>query len=247
MYTANTMASAIEAMGMSLPNSGAQAAVSDDKLIDCFDAGAAVMNMIKRGITPRDIMTKEAFENAITLIITLGGSTNAVLHLIAMAHSAGVKLTIEDFVRIGKKTPVLADLKPSGKYFMNDLVKIGGTVPLMRILVEEGLMHGDCLTVTGKTMKENMKNSKIVYPKDQTIVRPFRNPIKKTATSSSSKATSAPRVPSAKSPAKKASASLAKPSSSSPKKSAWTPSSTTKSKKAMSSSSAWKAPKAAPA
>jgi len=179
MYTANTMASAIEAMGMSLPNSGAQAAVSHDKLIDCFDAGAAVMNMIKRGITPRDIMTKEAFENAITLIITLGGSTNAVLHLIAMAHSAGVKLTLEDFVRIGKKTPVLADVKPSGKYFMNDLVKIGGTVPLIRILINEGLMHGDCLTVTGKTMKENMKNSKIVWPKDQQIVRPLSNPIKK--------------------------------------------------------------------
>jgi dihydroxy-acid dehydratase len=179
MYTANTMASAIEALGMSLPNSGAQAAVSNEKLMDCFDAGAAVMNMIKRGITPRDIMTKEAFENAITLIITLGGSTNAVLHLIAMAHSTGVKLGIEDFVRIGKKTPVLADVKPSGKYFMNDLVKIGGTVPLIRTLIAEGLMHGDCLTVTGKTMKENMKNSKIVWPKDQQIVRPTSNPLKK--------------------------------------------------------------------
>ena len=179
MYTANTMASAIEALGMSLPNSGAQSAVGADKLMDCFDAGAAVMNMIKKGITPRDIMTKEAFENAITLIITLGGSTNAVLHLIAMAHSAGVKLGIEDFVRIGKKTPVLADLKPSGKYFMNDLVKIGGTVPLMRTLVDAGLMHGDCLTVTGKTMKENMKNSKIAYPKSQQIVRPLKDPIKK--------------------------------------------------------------------
>jgi dihydroxy-acid dehydratase len=179
MYTANTMASAIEALGMSLPNSGAQSAVGNDKLIDCFDAGAAVMNMIKLGITPRDIMTKEAFENAITLIITLGGSTNAVLHLIAMAHSAGVKLGIEDFVRIGKKTPVLADLKPSGKYFMNDLVKIGGTVPLMRMLVEEGLMHGDCMTVTGRTMKENMRKSKIVWPKNQDIVRSTKNPIKK--------------------------------------------------------------------
>jgi dihydroxy-acid dehydratase len=179
MYTANTMASAIEALGMSLPNSGAQSAVSNEKLIDCFDAGAAVMHMIKRGIKPRDILTKEAFENAITLVITLGGSTNAVLHLIAMAHSAGVKLGIADFTRIGKKTPVLADLKPSGKYFMNDLVKIGGTVPLMRMLIEEGLMHGDCLTVTGKTMKENMKNSKIEWPKDQAIVRPLKNPLKK--------------------------------------------------------------------
>jgi dihydroxy-acid dehydratase len=179
MYTANTMASAIEALGMSLPNSGAQSAVGDDKLIDCFDAGVAVMNMIKLGITPRDIMTKEAFENAITLIITLGGSTNAVLHLIAMAHAANVKLSIDDFTRIGKKTPVLGDLKPSGKYFMNDLVKIGGTVPLMRMLVEEGLMHGDCLTVTGRTMKENLKKSKIFYPKGQTIIRPLSNPIKK--------------------------------------------------------------------
>lgn len=179
MYTANTMASAIEALGMSLPNSGAQSAVGDDKLIDCFDAGVAVMNMIKLGITPRDIMTKEAFENAITLIITLGGSTNAVLHLIAMAHAANVKLSIDDFTRIGKKTPVLGDLKPSGKYFMNDLVKIGGTVPLMRILVEEGLMHGDCLTVTGRTMKENLKKSKIFYPKGQTIIRPLSDPIKK--------------------------------------------------------------------
>ncbi len=179
MYTANTMASAIEALGMSLPNSGAQSAVGDDKLIDCFDAGVAVMNMIKLGITPRDIMTKEAFENAITLIITLGGSTNAVLHLIAMAHAANVKLSIDDFTRIGKKTPVLGDLKPSGKYFMNDLVKIGGTVPLMRILVEEGLMHGDCLTVTGRTMKENLRKSKIVYPKGQTIIRPLSDPIKK--------------------------------------------------------------------
>jgi len=179
MYTANTMASAIEALGMSLPNSGAQSAVGDDKLIDCFDAGVAVMNMIKLGITPRDIMTKEAFENAITLIITLGGSTNAVLHLIAMAHAANVKLSIDDFTRIGKKTPVLGDLKPSGKYFMNDLVKIGGTVPLMRMLVEEGLMHGDCLTVTGRTMKENLKKSKIFYPKSQTIIRPLSDPIKK--------------------------------------------------------------------
>ncbi len=179
MYTANTMASAIEALGMSLPNSGAQSAVGDDKLIDCFDAGVAVMNMIKLGITPRDIMTKEAFENAITLIITLGGSTNAVLHLIAMAHAANVKLSIDDFTRIGKKTPVLGDLKPSGKYFMNDLVKIGGTVPLMRMLVEEGLMHGDCLTVTGRTMKENLKKSKIFYPKGQTIIHPLSDPIKK--------------------------------------------------------------------
>jgi dihydroxyacid dehydratase/phosphogluconate dehydratase len=142
-----------------------------------------------------------------------------VLHLIAAAHSAGVKLGIEDFVRIGKKTPVLADLRPSGKYFMNDLVKIGGTVPLIRMLVNEGLMNGDCLTVTGKTMKENMKNSKIVWPKSQTDRAPAQqSDQEKTATSSSSKATSAPMAPSARSPARKASSSKAKPSSSSPKK-----------------------------
>lgn len=179
MYTANTMASAIEALGLSLPNSGAQSAVGDDKVRDCFDAGVAVMNMIKLGIRPSDILSKESFENAITLVIALGGSTNAVLHLIAMAHSAGIKITIDDFTRIGRKTPVLADLKPSGKYFMNDLVKIGGTVPLMKTLVEEGLMHGDCLTVTGRTMKENLSKVKLKYPKGQKIIYPLSNPIKK--------------------------------------------------------------------
>lgn len=179
MYTANTMASAIEALGMSLPNSSAQSAIGDDKKRDCFDAGVAVLNMIKLGITPKDILTKEAFENAITLIIALGGSTNAVLHLIAMAHAAHVKLEIDDFTRIGRKTPVLADLKPSGKYFMNDLVKIGGTVPLMKMLLEEGLLHGDCLTVTGRTMKENLSKQKVSYPKGQQVVKPFSDPIKK--------------------------------------------------------------------
>jgi dihydroxy-acid dehydratase len=179
MYTANTMASAIEALGMSLPNSSAQSAVGDDKVRDCFDAGVAVLNMIKLGITPRDIMTKEAFENAITLVTALGGSTNAVLHLLAMAHAANVKLEIDDFTRIGRKTPVLADLKPSGKYFMNDLVKIGGTVPLMKTLLAEGLLHGDCLTVTGRTMKENLSKQKAVYPKGQKVVRPMSDPIKK--------------------------------------------------------------------
>jgi dihydroxy-acid dehydratase len=179
MYTANTMASAIEALGMSLPNSSAQSAVGDDKKRDCFDAGVAVLNMIKLGITPKDILTKEAFENAITLIIALGGSTNAVLHLIAMAHAAHVKLGIDDFTRIGSKTPVLADLKPSGKYFMNDLVKIGDTVPLMKMLLEEGLLHGDCLTVTGRTMKENLSKQKLSYPKGQQVVHSFKDPIKK--------------------------------------------------------------------
>jgi dihydroxy-acid dehydratase len=177
MYTANTMASAIEALGMSLPNSSAQAAVSKEKTVDCETAGAAVLNLIQRGIKPRDIMTKEAFENAMTLVIALGGSTNAVMHLIAMAHCAGVKLSIDDWTRIGKRVPVLADLKPSGKYVMARLVEIGGTVPLMKMLLDEGLLHGDVMTVTGKTMRENLKNAP-KYPKGQDIIRGFDNPIK---------------------------------------------------------------------
>ena len=179
MYTANTMASAIEALGMSLPNSSAQAAISDDKKRDSFDAGAAVLNMLEKGIRPRDIMTRKAFENAITVVIALGGSTNAVLHLLAMAHSADVELSIDDFTEIGKRVPVVADLKPSGKYVMAELVKIGGTIPLMKMLLEAGLLHGDCLTVTGKTVAENLANSDIEYPEGQDVIRPIDNPIKK--------------------------------------------------------------------
>ena len=179
MYTANTMASAIEALGMSLPNSSAQAAISDDKMRDCFDAGAAVIQLIKLGIKPRDIMTKEAFENAITVLIALGGSTNACLHIPAMAHAAGIEITIDDFERIGKRVPVLADLKPSGKYVMADLVNIGGTVPLMKMLLDAGLLHGQCLTVTGRTMRENLEKLAKPYPADQQIIRPLDNPIKK--------------------------------------------------------------------
>jgi dihydroxy-acid dehydratase len=178
MYTANTMASAIEALGMSLPNSSAQAAISKDKERDCEQAGAAVLNLLRLGIRPRDIMTKKAFENAITLVIALGGSTNAVLHLLAMAHAAGVKLSIDDFTRIGKRVPVLADLKPSGKYVMAELVKIGGTVPLMKMLLDRGLMHGDCLTVTGRTLAENLANAR-AYPPGQDVVHGFDHPIKK--------------------------------------------------------------------
>lgn len=177
MYTANTMASAIEGLGMSLPNSSAQAAISPEKMNDCQRAGAAVLHLIKRGIRPLDIMTREAFENAITLVIALGGSTNAVLHLLAMAHSADVALTIDDFTRIGKRVPVLADLKPSGKYLMAELVAIGGVLPLMKTLLNEKLLHGDCLTVTGKTMKQNLAGVK-GYPAGQTIVRPVSDPIK---------------------------------------------------------------------
>lgn len=178
MYTANTMASAIEALGLSLPNSSAQAAISPAKREDCRAAGRAVVQMLKRGIRPSDILTRESFENAIALVMALGGSTNAVLHLLAMAHAANVKLTLDDFTRIGRKTPVLADLKPSGKYVMAELVKIGGTVPLMKMLIAEGLMHGDCLTVTGKTLWENVRHAK-PYPAKQDVVRPLSNPIKK--------------------------------------------------------------------
>ncbi len=179
MYTANTMASAIEALGMSLPNSSAQSAISEDKMRDCFDAGAAVLNLIHLGIRPRDIMTKEAFENAITVLIALGGSTNACLHIPAMAQAAGVDITIDDFDRIGKRVPVLADLKPSGKFAMADLVRIGGTVPLMKMLLDAGLLHGDCMTVTGRTMRENLEKLAKPYPEGQEIIRPLDNPIKK--------------------------------------------------------------------
>ncbi|WP_417616624.1 dihydroxy-acid dehydratase [Oceanisphaera sp.] len=178
MYTANTMASAIEAMGMSLPNSSAQNATSDHKLQDCQDAGAAVLHLLEHDIKPSDIMTRQAFENAITVVIALGGSTNAVLHLLAMAHAVDVELSLEDFVRIGKRVPVLADLRPSGHYMMSELVAIGGIQPLMKLLLDAGLLHGDCLTVTGQTLAENLA-AVAPYPVGQTIIRPLDNPIKK--------------------------------------------------------------------
>jgi dihydroxy-acid dehydratase len=177
MYTANTMASAIEAMGMSLPNSSAQAAVSEAKRADCRVAGAAVVELIKRGIRPSDILSKESFENAMTVAIALGGSTNAVLHLLAIGYAAGVKLKLDDWTRVGKRVPVLADLRPSGKHMMSELVEIGGIIPLMKTLLAEGLLHGDCLTVSGKSLKQNLAKVK-PYPKGQTIVRPLKNPIK---------------------------------------------------------------------
>jgi dihydroxy-acid dehydratase len=178
MYTANTMASAIEALGLSLPNSSAQAAISDDKKDDCVRAGAAVANLIEKNIRPRDILTKKAFENAIVTISALGGSTNAVLHLLAVAHAAGVKLSIDDFTRIGKRAPVLADLKPSGKYVMAELIKIGGLTPLMKRLLDRGLLHGDVMTVTGRTLAENLQDV-ADYPANQDVVRGLDNPIKK--------------------------------------------------------------------
>lgn len=178
MYTANTMASAIEALGMSLPNSSAQAAISDDKRLDCERAGAAVLELLKKDIKPRDIMTKAAFENAITVVIALGGSTNAVLHILAMANATGVDITLDDFTRIGKHVPMLADLKPSGRYLMTELIEIGGIQPLMKTLLAKGLLHGDCLTVTGKTLAENLADV-LPYPENQEVIHSLDNPIKK--------------------------------------------------------------------
>jgi dihydroxy-acid dehydratase len=177
MYTANTMASAIEALGMSLPNSSAQLAVSKDKEEDCRNAGQAVLALIKGNIRPSDIMTREAFENAITVVISLGGSTNAVLHLLAMAHAANVPLNLDDFTEIGKRVPVLADLKPSGRYNMSHFCRIGGLKPLMKMLLDAGLLHGGCLTVTGKTIAENLADTE-PFPENQDVVYPLDNPIK---------------------------------------------------------------------
>jgi len=177
MYTANTMASAIEALGLSLANSSAQEAISQNKIDDCQRAGAAVMNLIEKDIKPRDILTREAFENAITVVIALGGSTNAVLHLLAIAKDAGVDLTLDDFDRIGATVPVLADVKPSGRYLMSELIDIGGIQPLMKRLLDRGLLHGSCMTVTGRTVAENLADV-ADYPDGQEIVRDFDNPIK---------------------------------------------------------------------
>src|SRR5678816_131645 len=163
------MASAVEALGMSLPNSSAQNAISPAKMDDCRRAGAAVVEMLRLGLKPRDILTKKAFENAITVVIALGGSTNAVLHLLAIASAAEVKLNLDDFTRVGKHVPVLADLKPSGKHLMSELVAIGGIRPLMRILLDAGLLHGDCLTVTGETIAQTLRSVK-PYPANQTII-----------------------------------------------------------------------------
>jgi dihydroxy-acid dehydratase len=178
MYTANTMASAIEALGMSLPNSSAQNAMSKAKVADWRWGGVGVVEMLRSDLRPLDILTRKAFENAITVVIALGGSTNAVLHLLAIAHAAKVKLTLDDFSRVGKRVPVLADLKPSGKHLMSELVAIGGIRPLMRTLLDAGLLNGDCRTVTGQTMAETLAGVQ-PYPKGQPIVRPLDSPIKK--------------------------------------------------------------------
>ncbi len=176
MYTANTMASAIEALGMSLPGSSSQDAVSDEKKIDCKNIGAAINHLLEKDIKPSDIMTRNAFENAIRVIIALGGSTNAVLHLLAMAHAVGVELHLDDFTRIGKVTPVLADLKPFGSHFMSELNANGGIQPLMKSLLDKGMLHGNCLTVTGNSLEENLKD--IEPYKDEKIIKSLDNPIK---------------------------------------------------------------------
>ena len=177
MYTANTMASAIEALGLSLPNSSAQEAISGDKRIDSERAGEAVVRLIEQDLKPLDIVTRQSFENAITVVIALGGSTNAVLHMLAMAHTANIPLSLDDFTEIGKRVPVLADVKPSGKYLMSELIAIGGIQPLMKMLLDQGLLHGDVLTVTGRTLAENLAEVP-PYPAHQDIIRAFDNPVK---------------------------------------------------------------------
>jgi len=178
MYTANTMASAIEALGLSLPGSSAQEAVGEEKRSDSHRAGEAVVQLVRQGLKPRDILTRRAFENAIAVVIALGGSTNAVLHLLAIAHEARVRLTLDDFTRVGRRVPVLADLKPSGRYLMSELIAIGGIQPLMKMLLAGGLLHGECLTVTGKTLQENLENAPM-YMSGQDIVHPLAAPLKK--------------------------------------------------------------------
>ncbi|WP_245243669.1 dihydroxy-acid dehydratase, partial [Mesobacillus selenatarsenatis] len=178
MYTANTMASAIEALGMSLPGSSSHPAETDEKREDCYKAGEVVYQMLEQDIRPRQILTKEAFENAITVVMALGGSTNAVLHLMAIAHAAEVDLTLDDFNKIQEKVPHLADLKPSGKYVMQDLFNAGGVPAVMKLLLKEGLLHGDCLTVTGRTLEENLKDFPDLKP-DQKVIRPAAEPFRK--------------------------------------------------------------------
>ena len=177
MYTANTMASSIEALGMSLPGSSSQDAVSDDKKLDCQNAGEAIKHLLDLNLKPSDIMTKKAFENSIAVVIALGGSTNAVLHLLAIAHCIGVDLDLDDFTRIGKVTPVLADIKPFGDHFMSQLNEIGGITPMMKTMLDNNLLHGDCMTVTGKTLAENLKDVD-PYPSNQKIIMPLNNPVK---------------------------------------------------------------------
>ena len=180
MYTANTMASAIEALGMSLPYSSSNPALSDEKKKECRDAGKAIRHLLEKDIKPSDIMTRKAFENAITVIMVTGGSTNAVLHFIAIAKSVGIEITQDDFQAISDRIPVLADFKPSGKYLMQDLHNHGGIPAVMKYLLNQGLLHGDCLTVTGKTLAENLAAVPEINFQTQDIIHPLEDPIKKT-------------------------------------------------------------------
>lgn len=180
MYTANSMASAIEVLGMSLPGSSAQLAISNEKRDDCYNAGKAVQRLVEQNIRPSDILSRKSFENAITTCIALGGSTNIVLHLLAIAHCADIDITIDDFERLGEKVPLLCDVKPFGKYNMSHLIRIGGIQPMMKLLLDRGMLHPDCLTVTGKTIAENLENIG-PYPNDQDIVRDWDDPIKETS------------------------------------------------------------------
>jgi len=247
MYTANTLASVIEVMGMSLPGSSSNPAESKAKMMECLAAGGAIKNLLKEDIRPSDIITRTALENAMILVNITGGSTNAVLHLIAIAHSVGITLTIDDFQAVSDRTPFLADLKPSGKYVFEDLYNIGGTPSLIKYLLKEGVLDGSGMTVTGKTLKQN---AELVpdFPADQDIIRPLSNPIKPTATSRSSAAASPPKAPSARSPAKKAPSSPARPAALTPKTSSSRPSKPALSRRARrpSSSSATRAPRVAP-
>lgn len=178
MYTANTMASAVEALGMSLPGSSSHPAEADDKWVDCFEAGKAVYNLLEKDIYPKDIMTKEAFENAITVVMALGGSTNAVLHLLSMANTIGVELSIDDFNKIQEKVPHIADMKPSGQFVMEDLYKVGGVPAVMKLLYENGFLHGDCMTVNGKTVAENAKDASSLHD-GQEVILPLDKPLRK--------------------------------------------------------------------
>lgn len=180
MYTANTMASAIEALGMAMPYSSSNPALSKEKSKECHEAGKAIHNLLKLDLKPRDIMTRKAFENAITLVMALGGSTNAVLHLIAMAKAVGISITQDDFQTLSDKTPVLGDLKPSGKYLMGDVHRIGGVPSVLRYLLEKGFLHGDCITVTGKTLEENVQQAHKLNFTEQDVIRPVEQPIKST-------------------------------------------------------------------
>ncbi|MEX0741989.1 MAG: dihydroxy-acid dehydratase, partial [Phycisphaeraceae bacterium] len=179
MYTANTMSSAIEAMGLSLPYSASYPAVTAAKEAEAFLAGKALVKLIEKNITVGDLITRESLENAVTVVIALGGSTNAVLHLMAIANEAGVPWTLEDFDRLGEKVPHIADLKPGGRFVMYDLHRVGGTPAVMRALLDKGMLHGDCMTVTGRTLAENLETIPSVFAKEQVVVKPFDNPMSK--------------------------------------------------------------------